>query len=255
MLKILIADSSEEFRLALEDCLKGLYYVRTGREGNETLDLLRSYDPDILVLDLMLPGLDGISLLQAAAESGFRPMVLATTRFVSSYVLEAADRLGIGYLMVKPCDIRATVARIADLGQRINSPVLAHPDPRSEVSNILLALNIPTKLRGYNCVREAILVMARDPHQSVTKEVYPAVAAACSGTSAQVERAIRSAIRASWKNRSESMWRMYFPVQNASGCCPTNAAFISRLADCLVLGWGQQDLEDAVFPGRTNEHT
>jgi two-component system response regulator (stage 0 sporulation protein A) len=184
----------------------------------------------------MLPGLDGVSLLQAVEALGQKPMVLAMTRFVSPYVTEAMDRFGVGYLMMKPCDVNATLERIRDLSRRNTTPSLPAPDIRSTVSNVLLRLGMPTKLRGYGCVREAILCMMRDPDMSVTKELYPMVAQLCDGNTAQVERAIRGAILAAWNTGDQKQWRRYFiTAQNGQVPKPTNAEFISRIADCLRL--------------------
>ena len=236
MQKILIADGTEEFPMALAQMLQGEYHIRITCEGNQTLEVLRSYQPDILVLDLMLPGLDGISLLQAVEELGLKPMVLAMTRFVSPYVMEAMDRFGVGYLMIKPCDVNATLARLQDLSRRHSSPALPAPDIRTTVSNVLLRLGMPTKLRGYGCVREAILCMMREPDMSVTKELYPMVAQLCDGNTAQVERAIRGAIIAAWTAGDQKQWCRYFITgQNGQVPKPTNAEFISRIADCLRL--------------------
>lgn len=236
MLKMLIADGTEEFRLALADTLRGAYVIRTSQEGMETLCMIQSFKPDVLVLDLMMPGLDGITLLQETAEMGLRPVVLATTRFANDYVLERTAQLGVGFVMIKPCDIKATVARISDLTQRVEPPAVTQPDPRTAASNLLLSLGVPTKLRGYACLREALLEAMRDPSQPVTKELYPAVAAICGGNAAQVERSIRSAINAAWCRRDEQLWRLYFkPGPDGVIPRPTNAAFISRLTDRLIL--------------------
>lgn len=236
MLKLLIADGTEEFRLALADTLRGAYVVRTCQEGMETLQMIQSFKPEVLVLDLMMPGLDGITLLQKTAEIGLRPVVLATTRFANDYVMEKTAQLGVGFVMVKPCDIGATVARIADLTQRVGPPAVTQPDSRTAASNLLLALGVPTKLRGYACLREALLEAMHDPGQSVTKELYPAVAGICGGNAVQVERSIRSAIHAAWSCRDEQIWRLYFqPGPDGAVPRPTNAAFISRLTDRLLL--------------------
>lgn len=236
MLKILIADGTEEFSSALGEYLRSEFLIRTCCEGNQALELLGSYRPEILVLDLMLPGLDGISILQAAQKLGLNPMVLATSRFISPYVMEAMDRFGVGYLMVKPCDVVATVSRIRDLSHELYAPAMVLPDLRSTVSNVLLHLGMPTKLRGYCCTREAILCQMRNPGMSVTKELYPQVAHLCDGTTAQVERAIRGAILAAWNNRDERVWQRFFlPGQDGEIPRPTNAEFISRIADCLRL--------------------
>lgn len=235
-LKLLIADSNEDFRLALSQALQGAYYVRSCQNGREALELLRSFRPEMLVLDPMIPELDGISLLESAAAAGIRPMVLVTTAYVNDYLTDSAGRLGIGYIMRKPCDIPATVARIGDLSQRLLPPVLTLPDPRTNVSNLLLSLGIPTKLHGYNYLREAILLMAKQPGQSITKELYPQVAALCDCEPKHVERSSRSAIHAAWNNRDDRIWKLYFPP-GPDGVIPrpSNGGFITRLADSLGL--------------------
>ena len=167
--KLLIADGTEDFRLALSEILQETYHVCSCQNGKEALALLRSFQPDVLVLDLMIPGLDGISLLQAASSEGICPMVLATTPFSNSYVLDSAYRLGVGYVMVKPCDIQATVARIGDLSQRLHPSASVPQDLKTTISNLMLSLGFPTKLRGYAYLREAIFLMSKRPGISITK--------------------------------------------------------------------------------------
>lgn len=231
ILKLLIADAGEEFRLAMTEQLQGTYILRVCQEGKEALEMIRTFQPDILLLDLLLPGLDGITLLQRVAEEGLHPMVLATTRFLNGYVMEALERLNVGYVMVKPCDIKATASRIQDLTEHITPPPVSRPDPATTVSNMLLTLGIPTKLRGFSCLREAILEELRLPGQQITKTLYPAVAKICGGSKDQVERAIRSAIHSAWEDRNEQLWRTYFH-SDGDGVLrrPTNAAFITALA-------------------------
>lgn len=236
MRKLLIADGSEEFRSALAQVLRRNYHVRVCGDGPETLSVLRNFRPDILVLDLMMPGLDGISLLYASLEEGIRPVVLATCRFMTEYISDSVEKLGISYVMIKPCDLHAMASRIQDLNQRIQKPVVSRPDPRAQISNLLIQLGIPTKLRGYTYLREAILLMVQDPDQAVTKILYPAVGNLCDSNPQQVERSIRSAIHRAWENRDNQQWQQYFPP-GTDGIIPrpSNAQFISRLADSLIL--------------------
>ena len=234
--KLLIADGTEEFRLALQDALQAFYTVRVCRDGKTAMELLQSFRPEILVLDLMLAELDGISLLQSAPARECAPMVLATTRFANDYILDTLSELNVGYLMMKPCDIRATVHRIRDLHQHLRPCPGPEPDPKVRISNLLLSLGIPTKLRGYAYLREAVCLFARDPGQSITKELYPAVGSTCGTTAAHVERSIRSAITSAWDRRDDRVWLLYFhPDGDGALPRPTNAAFISRLADGLNL--------------------
>lgn len=234
--RILIADGSEEFRCELTQALRGSYIVISCGEGKQTLELLEDYRPELLVLDLMLPGLDGITLMERIKNMHLHPAILATTRFVSDYVVTAAQQLGAKYMMIHPCDIQGTIERIADLHQLAERPAALLPDGRSMVSNMLLTLGVPTKLRGYYQLREAVLLMAANPGQSITKELYPSVAKLCDATAQQVERAARSAIRAAWEQRDERVWRRYFQ-QNAQGNVPrpSNAEFITRLADAMCI--------------------
>jgi two-component system response regulator (stage 0 sporulation protein A) len=234
--RILIADGSREFRQGLSEALCSLYQTQVTWDGISTLQQLHSFQPDILVLDLMMPGLDGITLLQTALSEDIRPVVLATTRYLSDYIVSCAEKMGVSYLMVKPCDISAVVSRIADMTQRIQPTVFAQLDCRTLVSNMLMRLGVPTKLKGYNFLREAILIMSHEPTQSITKELYPSVASACHATPVQIERSIRSAISVSWSNRDEGIWRLYFSADGSSHIPrPSNGAFISQLADRLIL--------------------
>ncbi len=240
--RILIAEGSEEFREALAQALQDDFCVKTVDEGNQALQMLESFRPDILVLDLLLPGMDGISLMYRRQGSLSMPAVLATTRFVSPYVVAAAQKLSVHYLMVHPCDLRGTEERIRDLYRSLQPKYVVAPDSRSVVSNMLLMLNMPTKLRGYQQAREAILLMSKDPTQPVTKEIYPAVAVACDATAQQVERSIRSAIRAAWDRRDERIWRRFFPcASDGTVIRPTNLEFIQRMADVLLAELARED--------------
>lgn len=235
-LKLLIADAGEEFRLTLAENSRGLYRVRTAQEGKETLQLLLEFKPDILVLDMMLPGLDGVSILQSAADRGICPAVLAVTKFASDYLVEAAYRLGVAYMMVKPCDVKAVAARITELTQLRSPAERSVQDPRVAASNMLLALGVSTKLRGYGYLREAIAEAVHHPGQMITKELYPKVGKLCDASSVQVERSIRSAISKAWQQRDEAVWRQIFQVSQGSALeRPTNAVFISGIAERIIL--------------------
>lgn len=235
MLKLLIADGTEEFALALSDVLEDAFSIRICSRGREVLSLLHSFQPDLLVLDLMLPELDGISLLQQARREGMRPMVLVTSRFISDYVLETLESLDVGYAMRKPCDICATVERLKDLAQRLGAGENALlPEPREQVSALLLHLGVAARVRGFACLREAVLLMMEDPARPITKEIYPMLGALMDGNAAQMEHAIRGAITKAWRERTPEIWNNYFP-QDANGAsrCPTNKEFICRLAASL----------------------
>ena len=234
--KLLIAEGTEEFMLALTQALEGAYRIQTCQNGKEALELMRSFAPDLVVLDLMLPGMDGISVLQAAREEGLCPVVLATSRLANDYVMDAMERLNVGYLMRKPCDVTATVNRLTDLSRQLCHPVFtaSAPEPRTQVTNVLRSLGIQPKHRGYMYLREAVLLFAESPGQSITKELYPAVAEKCKCESTHVERSSRSAIQAAWKKRNEEVWRRYFePGADGNLRRPTNGDFVAAIAEML----------------------
>lgn len=234
MLKLLIADGSEEIRLALAQQLTGAYVIRICRTGKEARELFGTFRPDVMVVDLMLPELDGLSLIQQIREAGFRTQILATTRFHNDYVLRTLSRLGVGYLMVKPYDIQAAADRIRDLTEPVAPGIPARPDLKTAVSNLLLQMGIPTKLRGYGYLRESIVLYMRRPGQMMTKEIYPEVGKICDASADQVERSIRSAIEAAWEYRNETVWGQFFLPGKADILRrPSNTVFISTLANHL----------------------
>lgn len=242
-ISILIADSSEEFRSTLTNALQGNYRLFSCRSGKEALDFALETPPDILILDLMLPELDGISLLQLLFASGIRPLVLATTKLYNDYVVDATAKLGVEYLMIKPCDIRAVVGRVKDLSNSLSKPSLSAPDRRTHVSNLLVSLGVSTKLRGYSYLREAVLYMADNPMASVTKELYPAwpaasaaAAARWSGPSAMPFRAPGASTPAAPGSRSSNrMPRASCPgpaIPASSPVWRTGYAWISWRSSC-----------------------
>ncbi len=238
MRKILIADSSEALCMALTDALQDTFQIRICQDGIAALELLRVYEPDVLVLDLLLPRLDGITLLQMAHQEGTLPLTLATTFLMNEYVKDSIDKFHVGYMMVKPCDTKALIMRITDMADRLETAAVPKVDPRTRIGDMLIELGISTKLKGFEYTRLAALIMCKDFSQSITKELYPAVAAAFGASATQVERSIRNAIEIAWKKRNTQVWSRYFDNQTGENAVkPTNAEFITRLAHAI-----EQDL-------------
>jgi len=225
--KILIADSSEDFLRELGRLLQPNYAVVPCQNGKTALALLRSEKCDMIVLDLMLPGLDGITLLEKAAAEDLHPIILALTPLLSEYVLQSAQRLNIRYLVRKPCDIGAVAARAEDLLQAI-TPKVPEPDLQTVAGDLLLSLGLSPKHDGFHYLAEAIVRIARQPDQAFTKVLYPEVGKLYHRSGAQVERSIRNALDSAWKKRDCRQWARYFPPGPKR---PVSAAFITRLAE------------------------
>lgn len=233
---LLIADSNPDFQQALAEALSGFYQIRCCQTGTEALDILRKEPCEILILDLLLPQLDGISLLQVLARERIHPTILVISSFLSDYVMKAVSQLGVGYVMQKPCDISATVNQVAALSQSVHLPRFS---PAERVSQLLLSLSVSAKHDGYAYLQEAILLMAQDPTQPITKELYPRVGQRFDRKSRVVERSIRSSLDFAWKHRQEHVWNRYFLPSDKR---PSNGVFISRLAEVLRL----HPLEDLI---------
>lgn len=233
MTNLLLADGSDEFRAALSQALGDHFHVHCCKTGKEALEEALRYTPDVLVLDLMLPELDGFSLLKALHRAQIFPVVLATTRLLSDYIVQQTIQLNVGYLMVKPCDVTATAQRVLELSGAA-LPRIPKGNPRVQISNALLDLGISAKLKGFSYLQEAVLLMAQNPDISITKELYPTVGNICHSGSALVERSIRSAVDGAWRKRNDAVWRKYFRA-DASGMIPrpSNTLFISSLAGSL----------------------
>ena len=235
LLKLLIADECDEFRQALADTLGKSYLVRTCRSGDQALELLHSFRPDILVTELMLSGLDGLTLLQLAAEDGIRPKVLVSAYQLSGYVQKILDRLQVDYIMRKPCSLQAVVCRVADLAAEAKPQLPESFDPEDLVSAVLLRLGLGAHLDGFRYLLTAVPLYSHDTHQAITKELYVAVAELHGKDARQVERSIRSAIDGAWRNRTDKVWaELFTPGPDGSVPRPSNGRFIGRLARMLI---------------------
>lgn len=231
MQTLLIADSSDIFISTLEGALKDQFRVITCANGDTLLELLPQQRPDVLVLNLMLPYKDGLTVLQQAAYHP--PVILAITNHMSAYVEHAIADLGVDYTMITP-SVEAVVTRLQDLIHHYSVPDDTM-DLQTKAIHHLRLLGFPTHLDGYRQLCLALPLFASNSQQLITKELYPAVAALCgSHDSRNVEHSIRKAIQIAWKHRDNAIWRKYFLLgPRGSITCPTNKEFICRLAEIL----------------------
>ena len=234
--RVLIADHSEEFAADLADSLNDICHVTTCTNGDDALALLRKERFHLLILDIALPQLDGITLLEIARNEEVFCQTLALTVHKSSYILSRLSVLGVSYLMCKPCRISAVKKRALDLLQESNAQYSNHQDHRKAVTELLIQLGMSPQRRGYDCTREAVLCLLEDRRLSMTKELYPNVAERCSGNAKQVEKAIRDAVEKAWQHRDETVWPSYFrPCADGTISKPSNAIFLGRVAEAVYL--------------------
>ena len=243
---VIIADSSEEFCSAVCTALQrtdGFQITGTATDGEQAIRLVTERKPKILVLDLMLPKRDGIAVLKAISGMQPRPVVLATSGFITDYVASAAVNLGVQYLMIKPCDISALVERLEEIrgGEASRKPPArqsGQPSIETLVTGIIHEIGVPAHIKGYQYLREAIIIAVNDMDviNAITKVLYPQVAKTFQTTPSRVERAIRHAIEVAWdRGDLDTLQRFFgYTVSNTKGK-PTNSEFIALIADKLQL--------------------
>ena len=243
---VFIADSAEDFCTGLTAALQrasGFHVVGTANDGEQTIRMIEERKPDVLVLDLMLPKKDGLSVLKAIAGLDRRPAILATSAFVSTYVSAAAANLGVRYLMQKPCDMTALTEQLEEI--RGGESLRVMPQRRMDktsieslVTGIIHEIGVPAHIKGYQYLREAIIIAVNDMDviNAITKVLYPQVAKTFGTTPSRVERAIRHAIEVAWdRGDLDTLQRFFgYTVSNTKGK-PTNSEFIALIADKLQL--------------------
>ena len=231
-IKIVLADADSDARSALRDALE-----RTGRfsvvgstgDGNEALRLVEETAPDVLALDLILPGLDGLGILRRL-DAERRPIT-------TQEVVGEAGRLGAAMFISKPYHENALVENLLRLTEK-REPSLHMPGLEELVTSIIHEVGVPAHIKGYQYVREAIMITVEDMEviNSVTKVLYPEVAKRYHTTPSRVERAIRHAIEVAWdRGDLETLQRFFgYTVSNAKGK-PTNSEFIAMISDQIRL--------------------
>lgn len=233
MKRLLIADGTPGLSEALTQALSQDFEICTCNRGEKMMEALLTARPDVLVLDLMLPGTDGLSVLHTMQGAGFHPGIVATTCYVSDYVLAALERLGVSCVMLKPCETGILAARILEVGEGIQ-PRDRQEQVRREANTLLLRLGLRRNLAGYRYLLEAIVLYDQNREQSITKELYPAVGTMCGGNGPQVERAIRTCIQDAYGKRQDYLWRLYFPAGYDGRVRKiTTAHFIAKITECI----------------------
>ena len=243
-----MADASEEFRRLLVETLRGegdLSVVGETGDGEAAVELCRQRQCDVLVMDMILASLDGVEVLSKVSAMTPKPKVLVISSFASGSVADLAAAKGADYFMMKPCRTSAVVERVR---QMVTGVRPAEEDTRgqgleSTVTAIIHEIGVPAHIKGYQYLREAIMITVEDMDviNAVTKVLYPEVANSFGTTASRVERAIRHAIEVAWDRGDLETLQKYFgyTVSNAKGK-PTNSEFIAMIADRLQLQRKQQ---------------
>ena len=243
---LLVADANEEYRHQFIEMLQAepdLQVVGETGDGLVLLDQLKTLRPDVVVMEIVLGGIDGIEVLERLSqmELDYRPKILILSSYARGGMADLATSLGADHYMSKPCRPNAVCQRIRQLAAFAAVPSNSQESARSleaMVTSIIHEVGVPAHIKGYQYLREAIILAVEDMDviNAVTKVLYPEVAKRFGTTASRVERAIRHAIEVAWDRGDLETLQKYFgyTVSNVKGK-PTNSEFIAMIADRLQL--------------------
>ena len=229
MRKILVADSQRSICDALERTLRSEFSVRSCRDGQTALELLSSFQPDILVIDLSLPVVDGLQVISTVRLAEMDIRILATAINDSVYIRKSLQQMRVDHMCLKPCHIDSFLCSIRQLVLHSDSAQLV---PESEADHILIKLGFRMGYGMYKNTHTAIMMKYYGSTGTLMKELYPAIADSIRGSVSQVEKSIRDAIHRAYKSGNTAVWKLIFgdAVEHQ---CPSNELFITRIAHIL----------------------
>lgn len=259
-IKVCVVDDNRELVGLLKDYLvsqEDMEVVGSAHNGQECLDLLEKVTPDVLVLDIIMPHLDGLAVLEKLRDTRKSPMpnVIMLTAFGQEDVTKKAVELGASYFILKPFDLENLGNHIRQVSgktsavMRSTSPLTTSPMYRHQmeakpknldasITSIIHEIGVPAHIKGYLYLREAISMVYNDIELlgSITKVLYPDIAKKYNTTASRVERAIRHAIEVAWsRGNIDSISSLFGYTVSMSKAKPTNSEFIAMVADKLRL--------------------
>jgi two-component system response regulator (stage 0 sporulation protein A) len=243
-IRVLVADDNREFCQLLKEHFEkqaDMELVGIAHNGAEVVEMLPAKNPDVIVLDIIMPHLDGIGVLEKMALMNLakRPKTIMLTAFGQESITQRVIGMGADYYILKPFNLDTLIHRVRQLsGGHVSQP-LVQVKSRSldvEVTNVIHEIGVPAHIKGYLYLREAIMLVVNEVELlgAVTKELYPTIAEKYSTTPSRVERAIRHAIEVAWsRGNMELINTLFGYTVNLERGKPTNSEFIAMVADKL----------------------
>ena len=261
---ILIADDNQEFSQTLANYIheqEDMEVIGIAKDGEEALDMITNITPDVVLLDVIMPHLDGIGVLEKMniIKSDKKPICIMISAVGQDKITQKAVNLGAEYYVVKPFDIELLIKRIRELknfmpGQNVNNFIgkeikqqyveiplngeKSQENLEALVTNIIHEVGVPAHIKGYQYLREAIIMVVNDIDviNQITKSLYPKIAYKFNTTPSRVERAIRHAIEVAWgRGDQKTVENIFGYTISAAKGKPTNSEFIAMIADKLRL--------------------
>ncbi|MFD1850576.1 sporulation transcription factor Spo0A [Oceanobacillus bengalensis] len=250
-IKVCLVDDNKELIQMMEEYFRSqedIEVIGTAYNGRDCLTMLQDLNPDVLILDIIMPHVDGLAVLNEIRnkEGNQNPNVIMLTAFGQEEVMKKAVDLGASYFILKPFDLNHLADQIRQVEgtqviqsslKKITKSEKKH-NLEASITNIIHEIGVPAHIKGYMYLREAITMVYNDIELlgSITKVLYPAIAKKFNTTASRVERAIRHAIEAAWsRGNIESISALFGYTINISKAKPTNSEFIAMVADRLRL--------------------
>lgn len=258
-INVAIVDDNERMVELLEDIMSSdgeIEVIGTANNGVEAVSLIQETEPDVVLLDIIMPKLDGLGVMEKIKKDKSLkkcPSFIVITAIGQEGVTENAFELGADYYIMKPFDNNMVLSRVKQLktDRRVklidnNSRQNAYEDKEaymernleSDVTNIIHEIGVPAHIKGYQYLRDAIMMSVNDGEMlnSITKLLYPSIAKRHKTTPSRVERAIRHAIEVAWsRGKMDTIDELFgYTVNNGKGK-PTNSEFVALIADKIRL--------------------
>jgi len=263
LIRVLLADDNRDFVEILKEYVntqEDMVLCGVAYNGNDALDMIRQEQPDVVVLDIIMPHLDGLGVMEKLGDAGKKPRVIILTSFGQENMTQRAVQLGADYYILKPFDLDTLGKRIRQLvgtsevsvssynsgtksviqSESANSVEIGTTKMSKvievEVTKMIQQMGVPAHVKGYQYLRDAIVSVIHDVSLlgAVTKELYPMIAKKYNTTPSRVERAIRHAIELAWdRGNIEFMNKFFGYTINVDRGKPTNSEFIAMVADKL----------------------
>lgn len=243
-IKVVVVDDNEAVLSSVKKYFNNselINIVGTFNNGKVALDYLinNSSEYDLAILDILLPQIDGIKILQEMKNNNINKKTMILSSFKDDYTIRRLQSYGVSYYMLKPIDLDILSGRILDLFDEAEKVKYSNDSTiEVEVSSMLHNLGIPSHVKGYKYIREGIMLLysSEDSMHLITKEIYPEIALKFNTTSSRVERAIRHAIEISWiRGDLKLMENIFGNSIDFERSRPTNSEFLTTIADRLKL--------------------
>ncbi len=245
--RLLVIDDNKDLVSMIKEYFKEHNDIVVSLDANDGVDGLKliekkQEDYDVIVLDLIMPNKDGISVLETMQKKNISRKVIVLTSYNNPEIIRRVSELGVNYYILKPFELSELEKRVMELsegGTYDSKTVDLHLNNlQISTTKILHELGVPSHIKGYQYIREGIIMLYERPEVigGITKELYPEIASKFNTTVSRVERAIRHAIEVSWNRGNwQLMEEIFGHSVDIDKAKPTNSEFIVTVADKLRL--------------------